>query len=92
MNATALTPDERAVLDVLVQHRGRAQAVGLEIVAGIAGVSERLVQEIVVQLIEHHGHPIGSAVKKPIGYFLIETASMPYSPEPTPPKTTSPRA
>jgi hypothetical protein len=68
----ALSPDERAVLDVLVRYRGRQEAVGLEIVAGIAGISERKVQEIVVHLIERHGWPIGSAVKSPMGYFLIE--------------------
>lgn len=71
--ATSLTPDEKAVLAVLQQHRGRAEAVGLEVVAGISGVSERGVQSIVVTLIEQHHVPIGSAVKKPMGYFLIET-------------------
>ncbi len=68
-----LTPDERAVLDVLVRHRGRAAAIGLDSVAGIAGVSERTVQHVVAQLIEHHGYPIGSAVAAPMGYYLIET-------------------
>ena len=72
MTSVSLTQGERAVLDVLLRHRGRAQAVGLEVVAGIAGVSGRLTREIVVQLIEHRGHQIGSAVKKPMGYFMIE--------------------
>ena len=70
---SALTPDERAVLDVLVGHRGRAAAIGLDAVAGIAGISERSVQHVVAQLIEHHGHPVGSAVQHPMGYYLIET-------------------
>lgn len=69
----ALSPDERAVLDVLTRHRGRAAAVGLELVAGMAGLSVRNVQDIVAHLIERHGFPIGSAVKKPMGYFVIET-------------------
>ena len=69
----ALTPDERAVLDVLVRHRGREAAIGLDAVAGIAGISERTVQDIVVHLIERHHHPIGSAVKHPMGYYLIQT-------------------
>lgn len=69
----ALSPDERAVLDVLLRHRGRAAAIGLDAVAGIAGISERTVQHVVAQLIEHHGHPIGSAVQHPMGYYLIET-------------------
>ncbi|MDP1860248.1 MAG: hypothetical protein Q8K82_16340 [Gemmatimonadaceae bacterium] len=57
----------------LQRHRGRGRAVGLEIVACVTGMSERLVQQIVARLIEQHGMPIGSAVKKPMGYFLIET-------------------
>lgn len=69
----ALSPDERAVLDVLLRHRGRAAAIGLESVAGIAGISERTVQHVVAQLIEQHGHPIGSAVQHPMGYYVIET-------------------
>jgi len=68
-----LTPDECAVLDVLRRHRGRAAAIGLDAVAGIAGISERSVQHVVAQLIEHHGHPVGSAVQHPMGYYLIET-------------------
>ena len=68
-----LSEDERAVLEVLLRHRGRAAAIGLDAVAGIAGLSERTVQHVVAQLIEHHGHPIGSAVQHPMGYYLIET-------------------
>ena len=68
-----LSPDERAVLDVLVRHRGREAAIGLDAVAGIAGISERTVQDIIVHLIERHHHPIGSAVKHPMGYYLIQT-------------------
>jgi hypothetical protein len=71
--APSLTPDEGAVLTVLLRHRGRGRAVGSEIVAGMAGLPERLVRSIVVALIEQHHFPIGSAVKQPMGYFLIET-------------------
>mgnify|MGYP001593389712 CR=1 FL=1 len=71
--STELSPDEKSVLEVLVRHRGRAAAIGLDAVAGIAGISERVVQDVVVHLIEQHGHPIGSAVKHPMGYYLIET-------------------
>lgn len=66
-------PDEQAVLDVLQRHRGRAQAIGLDVLAACAGISERDVQSAVALLIEQHSIPIGSAVKKPMGYFLIET-------------------
>ena len=66
-------PDEQAVLDVLRRHRGRAQAIGLDVLAASAGISEREVQSAVALLIEQHHMPIGSAVKKPMGYYLIET-------------------
>lgn len=68
-----LSSDELAVFAEVRRHRGRARAVGLEIVAGLTGLSERKVQELVARLIEQHGVPIGSAVKHPMGYFLIET-------------------
>jgi len=72
-SCTILTAEARAVLSTVQRHRGRGRAVGLEVVAGLTGLSERNVQEIIAHLIEHHGYPIGSAVKKPMGYFLIET-------------------
>lgn len=72
MTAEDLSPDERAVRAVLERHRGRARAIGLDVIAGIVGVSERTVQEVVAHLIERHHCPIGSAVKRPMGYFLIE--------------------
>lgn len=68
-----LSDEDRAVLDVIRGHRGRARAIGLETVAYIAGVNERTVQDSIARLIEQHQMPIGSAVKKPMGYYLIET-------------------
>ncbi len=67
-------PDEQAVLDVLQWHRGRAQAIGLDVLAASAGLSERTVQYAIASLIESHGQPIGSATMRPAGYYLIETA------------------
>lgn len=65
--------DERAVWAVIARHRGRAEAVGLDAVAAMVGISERHVQFAISSLIEQRGLPIGSAVKKPMGYFVIET-------------------
>lgn len=65
--------DAQAVARVLAKYRGRANAVGLDTVAALTGMTERQVQTAVAELIESHGMPIGSAVKKPMGYFLIET-------------------
>lgn len=70
---SALSPEEQAVWRVLDRHRGRGQAVGLDAVAAMIGHSERVVQHAIAALIEQHGRPIGSAVKKPTGYFVIET-------------------
>lgn len=71
--SSALTPDEQAVWTVLARHRGRASAIGLDVVAAIADLSERRVQQSIAALIEVHGRPIGSACTRPMGYFLIET-------------------
>ena len=67
--ATTLTPDEQAVLAELRRHRGRACAIGLDTLAILTSISERHVQQLVASLIEAHGLPIGSAVKKgtPVG-------------------------
>ena len=70
---SALSADEGAVLAELRRHRGRGRAVGLDLLAIVTDLSERHVQQVVASLIEDHGLPIGSAVKKPMGYFLIET-------------------
>ena len=69
-----LSSDEQAVLDVLQRHRGRARAIGLDVLAACAGIAERNVQHAVASLIEQHGQPIGSATAQPAGYYLIENA------------------
>ncbi len=71
--AVRMLEEDRLVLDVITAHRGRQRAIGLDVVAGLTGMTERNVQGIVARLIEVHQQPIGSAVKKPMGYFLIET-------------------
>lgn len=68
-----LAKDERSVLRVLRHHQGRASAVGLMELSRLTGVPTRHVQDVVAHLVERHGVPIGSAVKKPMGYFLIES-------------------
>jgi hypothetical protein len=71
--AADLSPEERAVWAELRRHAGRPEAIGLDVLAGISGVAERTVQDVVAHLIERHGFPIGSAVTKPMGYFVIQT-------------------
>lgn len=70
---TDLTSEERAVWAVMTRHRGRLNTIGLDALALAADVPERCVQHVIAHLIERHHLPIGSAVKKPMGYFVIET-------------------
>ena len=66
----SLSEDERTVLRAL--RWGRAGAVtiaGLEAVTGIGG---RKVQEIVRTLREDHAVPIGTAMGRPFGNYLID--------------------
>ena len=68
-----LSPDEQAVLDVLLRHRGRGQAIHKEQLAASIGLDVRKVRLVIVRLIEEHGQPIGSISTAPAGYFLVET-------------------
>lgn len=70
---TDLSPDERAVWAVLHRHGGRANTIGLDALALASDLPERTVQHVVSHLIERHQVPIGSAVSKPMGYFVIQT-------------------
>ena len=69
-----LSPGERRVLETLQRHRGRAAAIHKEALAATVGLEVRQVRLVIVQLIERHNQPIGSASQSPAGYFLIETA------------------
>lgn len=71
--ALDLTDDERAVLDVLDRHRGRAAAITKEALAAACARDERKVRQVIVRLIEQHGAAIGSTSSQPGGYFLIQT-------------------
>ena len=73
MQIIEFTEYEQAVWMALDRHRGRAQAVGLDVMAILTGISERHVQHAISSLIERHGCPIGSAVRAPMGYFIIQT-------------------
>jgi hypothetical protein len=72
-STTDLSLEERAVWAVLARHHGRLNTIGLQAIALAADVPERSVQMVIAHLIERHHLPIGSAVKKPMGYFMIET-------------------
>jgi len=50
---------------------GRQGATPVSVLAGLAGVHQRRLQQIVRHLINEHGQLIGSATSPPTGYYLI---------------------
>ena len=71
------SPEERrqvaAVLAVIRQRRGRAQAISMREIAARTGVNERTVQAIVKFLVEERQIAIGTAVARPFGYYILAT-------------------
>lgn len=67
-----LPPRERAVWQVLQNHRGRKSAIKMPELAAKTGTNTRELQSIVARLINDFGAQIGSTSGKPAGYFLIE--------------------
>jgi len=64
-----LTDEERHVLGLL--RPGRENARSVRFLAGMLGVSQVRLREIVRGLIEHHGICIGSRTGNPPGYYII---------------------
>lgn len=62
---------ERALLDVLRAHRGRASAVTSESLASLLGRPNRDIRLAVKLLIEEQGALIGSATSAPPGFYWI---------------------
>lgn len=67
----ALNSDERAVWDVLKNHRGRAHAIRKADLACAVGLPERKMREAIKSLVEKHRFRIGSTPTHPPGYFII---------------------
>lgn len=66
-----LPPKERAVYVAL--RRGRPNARRVPDIAAAAGLSPRETQTVIERLILDHGVPIGSAMGKPAGNYLIDS-------------------
>lgn len=64
--------EERAVARAL--RWGRAGARQVPVIAGEAGLATRKTQELVKHLVECHHWPIGTAMSRPFGNYLIEDA------------------
>ncbi len=72
-DALEMDSDEISVYGIIRRHAGRDHAVSVEEISRLSGVAPRQVRDIVKGLIERHRVRIGSALKKPAGYYMIET-------------------
>jgi|LSQX01.1.fsa_nt_gb predicted DNA-binding transcriptional regulator YafY len=73
--SSMMTPTETLVAALVIERRGRNQAVGVAELAGRTGLDDRTVREIVKHLVEEYGLPIGSSPGDPAGYYLIQENS-----------------
>lgn len=69
-----LSRNEQAVLRVLLQARGRENAVLVPAVAEATDLPVREARKTVKALIEVHKIPIGSSMSDPAGWYLCVTA------------------
>lgn len=58
----------------LNKHRGAAQAVKIDQLTKSLGVSDRAIKQMVKDLVEVFGLPVGASRKAPYGYFLAVTS------------------
>ena len=71
--AGALDSEEQRVVSLLKE--GKENAVCVKTLAGLVGVSDVKLREIVRHLIDEHGYCIGSRTGEPAGYYLITEES-----------------
>jgi DNA-binding Lrp family transcriptional regulator len=66
-----LSYEERAILTILSQRRGRDLAIPVRALAEAVKISERDLRDRVKHLVEYHGVLIGSSIRIPYGYYMI---------------------
>ena len=69
IKAGALEPEEERIISLLKEGKENARCV--KTLAGLVGVSEVKLREIVRHLIDEHGYCIGSRTGEPAGYYII---------------------
>lgn len=67
-----MSPKELKVWSVLVLRKGRGLAIKSADLSARTGINDRDIRSTIKYLIERHGKPIGSATKKPCGYYIIK--------------------
>lgn len=69
-----LSKEERDVLRVLVQHRGKANAITVPRVADLVGLTCRRTQKVVKALLEVHKVPLGTSYSSEApGWYVCDT-------------------
>ena len=65
--------NEVRIYDLIAPHHGYKEAMPLDAIHRITGMSERTIKGIISELIITHGILIGASRHEPIGYFMIES-------------------
>lgn len=68
-----LDSESAHVLGIIRRHMGAGQAVSVESISEQSGIAPRRVRGIVKDLIEKHRVRIGSSLRSPSGYYMIQT-------------------
>jgi predicted transcriptional regulator of viral defense system len=69
----SMDSDSLMVLGIIKRHGGKERAVSVERISAETKVAPRQVREIVKGLIEKHRVRIGSSLRSPNGYYMIQT-------------------
>ncbi len=67
-----LSWEERQILSILSQRRGKALAIPVRALAEAVRISERELRNRVKHLVEYHDVLIGSSTQQPYGYYIME--------------------
>lgn len=71
LSSAALTATQQGILTCLAGRHGASYAIKQTDLAEAIGVTPRHITSAIKDLIERHGHPIGSYTGSPAGYFLV---------------------
>ncbi len=64
---------ERRIFDLIAPYRGHRNAIALDTLRRITGLTERTIKGAVAELVVTHRVLIGANRQTPIGYFIIES-------------------
>lgn len=70
----AAKPNEMRIYSLLREHHGYRNPLSIKTLKSITGLSERVIKDVVHELIVTHKQRIGALRGEHPGYFMIETA------------------